>query len=318
MPPILVFERAAKRPGKIGSLVLEVTLQENHERKNRVTQWPIEDGSSISDHIANEPKRLTMDGLITDSPLGSLERLEPARTLDAYRLLMQMWRDRDVLEVVTQLETYYNMAIEQITVPKSVTNGQGLRFNVALVQIRKVTSQSVIIPADTFPPREAQPEAVEEDPPGSIPDQATPETDTGSQPTVPPEEDTSYLYDIIFGGAESQPTPQELPAVEIPVNPQLSAQTFETSLSGEPYRVELAWNTREQAWGMGLSTREGEPIVQGIKMVPNYELVDRLADERLPKGYMMALDTTRRKDTIGRFDLGDTVPLVFVPREPIA
>lgn len=313
--PILVFNRE-RRQGRIGTLVLDLTLGENHERKNRVTQWPIEDGSDISDHIGNEPKRLMLDGFVTDSPLVAGAQTQP-RVDDAYRLLNQLWRDKQLLEVVTQFETYYEMAIERINVPRNPKSGEALRFTVELVQVLKVSSQMVDIPADAFPTRNPVP--VENDPPNSIPDQATPQVDTGNQPTSPPEEEGSWLYEIIYGGANtvtpetSQVTPQE-----IPVNSDLPAQKFQTSMAGEPYEMKLAWNTREEAWGMGIATPAGDPIIEGVKVVPNYELLDQFADERLPKGYLVALDSTKRKDTIGRYDLGDTVPLVFVPREPIA
>ena len=49
------------------SLDLDVTQDEIHEWNNEVTQYPVEIGSPISDHIQLNPDNLTISGLITNS-----------------------------------------------------------------------------------------------------------------------------------------------------------------------------------------------------------------------------------------------------------
>lgn len=51
----------------------DVSLSESHERNATVTQNPIEDGSNISDHINLNPERLTLEGMISDSPVSLIQ-----------------------------------------------------------------------------------------------------------------------------------------------------------------------------------------------------------------------------------------------------
>ena len=58
-----------KEPGKIGTLELDVTISENHEYGSMVTEFPVEKGGNVSDHIINNPVILNMNGFITNSPV---------------------------------------------------------------------------------------------------------------------------------------------------------------------------------------------------------------------------------------------------------
>lgn len=200
MATALIFNRRPGRTGKIGSVVVDVTLSEQHQMQNRITQWPVEDGSTITDHIANEPRRVSMNGFIADSPLNGSGGGFAQR---AFGELERIWRDKELVEVITQYRVYRRMGIERISVPKDGRVGDALRFTAELVEVQFATSESVDIPADTLPPR-GSPEPV-----GDVADQAESPTDTGRQTTEPAETpapaapaeapEGSLLYRIIYG-----------------------------------------------------------------------------------------------------------------------
>jgi hypothetical protein len=104
----------------------------------------------------------------------------------------------------------------------------------------------------------------------------------------------------------------------ININPTFADQTQEIVLGAAVYRLRLAWNTRMELWTLDLSTRAGDPILSGIPVVLNYDLIGRFADARLPRGFIVAFDSTQSMATIGRLDLGRTVPLLYVPLEALA
>lgn len=104
----------------------------------------------------------------------------------------------------------------------------------------------------------------------------------------------------------------------ININPAFADQTQEVALGTGVYRLRLSCNTRMNAWALDLSTRTGDPILSGIPVVLNYDLIGRFADARLPDGFIVAFDSTQAMPTIGRMDLGRTVPLLYVPREALA
>ncbi len=316
MAYVSVFDRRPTRRGRIGDLVMDATISEGHSRSNRVTRWPVENGSTISDHIANEPKRLSVEGFITDSPLESGVQFEQ-RVQTAYQRLNEMWKGRALVEVVTQYEVYRQMAIEKLDIPKSRQTGESLRFNISFVEIRKVSSQTVAIPADTLPPRSSASNGPTE---GTIQDQATSESETGRQTATPPSApvvNSTVLRDIVgslgFGFIPLDGN-SGLRIQQIPVNSQLPSQKMEVAIGSVVYGLKTQWNTRESSWSLGFLSRDDVPIIDGLKMSLNYELIDRFADERLPDGLLVAFDSTGRKTKIDRFDLGDSVQLLFIPR----
>ena len=54
---------------------MDVSLTEDHSRQSSPTEFPLEDGSVISDHIVISPFELTITGVISDTPLGTVSTL---------------------------------------------------------------------------------------------------------------------------------------------------------------------------------------------------------------------------------------------------
>ena len=57
----------ASNQTKISNLAIDCVHSEVLEYSNSITDHPVENKSSISDHIYNEPVTVTIDGTITDS-----------------------------------------------------------------------------------------------------------------------------------------------------------------------------------------------------------------------------------------------------------
>lgn len=138
---------AAGVPTRIGLLTVDVTVEESHEMSAQVTDWPIEGGSLISDHVRLEPRSLTISGFISDTPLfRDGVYLGNGRSMTSFALLEQMWKARVPMIVVSQLKYYDQMVIESVTIPK--TRESALRFNCKLREIVTVTGQNALLPAN--------------------------------------------------------------------------------------------------------------------------------------------------------------------------
>jgi hypothetical protein len=142
---------------RIGFLELDCVMAETINMANGVTSAPIETGESVTDHMFNEPLQLTMDVIISDddptrfleqftSPiLGLLENgvqgfqqgLQPqiSARLEAYETLRDLWRNKGVVDVVTGFETFSNMAITNIDIPRDNEDGRSIKFTVNMIQI---------------------------------------------------------------------------------------------------------------------------------------------------------------------------------------
>lgn len=58
-----------KTTGKIDQLTLDATINVNYTFTNEITQYPVEDGGTVTDHIKQQPLSLTITGFITNNPI---------------------------------------------------------------------------------------------------------------------------------------------------------------------------------------------------------------------------------------------------------
>ena len=142
-----------KEPGKIGTLELDVTISENHEYGSMVTEFPVEKGGNVSDHIINNPVILNMNGFITNSPVrifgGIVDNLTsqrvpiPNRVQSAFTLLTDMRDIKELFTVVTGLKVYRNMFFKSLVFPRNSGTGDTLRFTAILTRVTKAASKKI-------------------------------------------------------------------------------------------------------------------------------------------------------------------------------
>ena len=58
-------------PTMIGDIAIDCTVTETHTSTATVTEHPVESGSNITDHIRPEPVQLSVNGIITNTPIGA-------------------------------------------------------------------------------------------------------------------------------------------------------------------------------------------------------------------------------------------------------
>lgn len=138
--------------GKIGSLddsdvvevLFDVVLDESHELGSDLTEWPVEEGSDITDHVRLHTDRLTISGIITETPLLYLSPLreegKQSRTVDALQSLETLRAMRSPFTVITGLKRYENMFFTSLTFVRGEGQGGALRFSAALAELRMVST----------------------------------------------------------------------------------------------------------------------------------------------------------------------------------
>jgi hypothetical protein len=130
----------------IGSLTIDAWISEDHDFTSKITAYPVESGAMISDNILNEPLRLRLTGIVSNSPMQDMQtgdEVPPDRDQSAYDSLMQIRDARAVVTVITGLKKYDNMALESLSIPRTASIGQALQFQASFIQIKIVTSQIV-------------------------------------------------------------------------------------------------------------------------------------------------------------------------------
>lgn len=119
-----------------GAVQLDASIDESHTHANAVTQFPVEVGVDITDHVRRQPDKLRIRGLVTDHPIGFFGVSKPLnRSLQAYEKIRKMVDEAQVISVVTSLRTYKNMVIESVEIPRSAGRGNAVEMNLSLREI---------------------------------------------------------------------------------------------------------------------------------------------------------------------------------------
>jgi hypothetical protein len=159
-------------------LEIDCTQTEQHKRESKPTQFPVEDGGTVGDHIILGNFGLTIEGIISDSPLSitsallttAVSRFIPpvsvipsatalaaaqklfsvisqskSPSVKAYEQLLQLQSDKRGLDVITTLKRYSNMYIAGLSAPRAADTGQVLLFTLELQEIMIVSPQSVAV-----------------------------------------------------------------------------------------------------------------------------------------------------------------------------
>jgi hypothetical protein len=89
--------------------------------------------------------------------------------------------------------------------------------------------------------------------------------------------------------------------------------TQDVTLDGVPYRFSFLWNTRASRWTVSIYDTSDVPIVEGIPVALDQELIRQYPGRAVPPGELWAIDATGALATIGRNDLAlGLVQLVYV------
>lgn len=142
--------------GGVAGIVVDATVSEEHLTSCELTENPVEDGAKVTDHVQIKPAQLTIEGVISDSPLGyaiigniqntvrNIQTLfgKQSRSIDAYNDLISLQKSRRPFTVITNLKRYTNMIITELSVPRTAETGKSIHFRAVMKEIRIVSSQT--------------------------------------------------------------------------------------------------------------------------------------------------------------------------------
>ena len=109
----------------IGFLPVDVFTQETITYSSEVTENPIELGGFVADHVFNKPTGLRVTGTVRGQRRGF-----------GYQLLVAMHQSRIPLFIVSGLQTFTNMAMVELSIPRDVRNASALEFTAEFRQLR--------------------------------------------------------------------------------------------------------------------------------------------------------------------------------------
>lgn len=106
--------------------------------------------------------------------------------------------------------------------------------------------------------------------------------------------------------------------ISIPVSLDLPAFVQRSTLDGVPYLLTFQWNEREPGWYLSVADRTGAPLMQGIKIVPNWPLFRRFPNTIRPAGELIAFDPQRSGGPVLLEDMGRRIKMLYAEQADLA
>jgi hypothetical protein len=132
-------------------LILDATLSSQADDQAQITRHPVEAGADVTDHIQPDPPTLSLQVVVSNTPLRSRDpNPSPQRAEAAYELLLQRLNAGVLWDIVTPVRIYESMALGKV----GNARGRGissneLRFSLEFVKIRIVAPSFVkVLPED--------------------------------------------------------------------------------------------------------------------------------------------------------------------------
>lgn len=158
------------------TLVFDAVLAENHEGSAEITEHSVESGSPIADHKRALPRLVTIEGLVSQTPLdappptGDASRSITAsiqandananvtsfsstfdRIQDAFDQLDLLRITDTELTVSTRVKVYDSLQLIRIQTPREPTDGDSVRFILDFKEINVAETRQVDAPQSREP-----------------------------------------------------------------------------------------------------------------------------------------------------------------------
>lgn len=142
MADSLLFGKRAKGSitiGSDGSISIDCRTSEKHSFSSKTTDYPVENGSSMTDHVIANPYQIGVDGIVSNTPLDETESFTgngTRRSDEAYELLVNAVDNGTSVVLSTSLAVYIGI-ITQFDSTKDVSSGEGLPFSITFREVLK-------------------------------------------------------------------------------------------------------------------------------------------------------------------------------------
>lgn len=157
----MAFENLiVRKKRQIGGITIDGIISENTNRSMRLTNNPLEDGSNVADHIITDPLTYTLEGVITDTPLGlegftetvtgvvdtasgifgASDASGQTRSQQIYAQLVALMEEKQLLTVQTSIRLYDDLVMESIIVTTDKDKRRAIFFTAGFKQAIVVKS----------------------------------------------------------------------------------------------------------------------------------------------------------------------------------
>lgn len=138
----------AKQPVSVNGIEFDALISQTDTLEATVPEYTVEDGFVVSDAIILNPEKLDMVLYITDTPVTWYSRHGSGqdRVETIVKQLQELYFTAEPTTVVTSAKSYTNMAIESLSISKSVEIGYAREVSISFKKIRVTSAKTTTIP----------------------------------------------------------------------------------------------------------------------------------------------------------------------------
>lgn len=138
----------AKQPVSINGIEFDALIEESRTLEATVPEYSVESGFSVSDAIILSPEKLEMTLFVTNTPVTWYRRhgASPTRVDSVVKQLEELYFAKEPVTIVASDATYTNMAIESMTIRKSLEVGYAREIPISFKKIRITSAKTTTIP----------------------------------------------------------------------------------------------------------------------------------------------------------------------------
>lgn len=141
--PMSLFFKDNKTYG-VGAINFDLLMSEQHSFNNQVSDHNVEDGSVIADHIKNELENGSLVGLITNFSIKYFGVASDRAQL-AFDALVDLWKSRVLVTIVTVMRVYSNVAITSCSIARTAETGNAISLNISFRKVNVVTLKQLTL-----------------------------------------------------------------------------------------------------------------------------------------------------------------------------
>lgn len=139
----------AIQPVSIDGIEFDALMGSTESYDANVPEYSVETGFSVSDTIILNPEQLDMTLLVSDRPVTWASRFGSSgdRVGRVLKQLKELYFKKQLVTVTTSSETYSNMAITSMNIPKTTAMMGAVEVPIKFKKVRVTESKTTTIPA---------------------------------------------------------------------------------------------------------------------------------------------------------------------------
>jgi hypothetical protein len=136
----------------INDFAIDAAITEDHTFESEVTEHPVETGADITDHARAKPVQISLEGIVSNTPIGAVADLRTEGTLpsaEARALMRKIRDDREPITIVSTVRVYKNMMLLSLSESRSAETGEAYRFRATFKEVIFVTNARTTVRVST-------------------------------------------------------------------------------------------------------------------------------------------------------------------------